>query len=501
MRHPLLGIDFHNNLENMDNNFFHKTAEIDKLLSSWLYRYLTPFGKITVIKSLGISKLSHIALVLPAINNNMTKDLEKILFRFLWNGKTDKVARKATYLPVSQGGLGMVDIKSFWAALKFSWIRRISTSEAFWTKILNEELAKSHHSTNSMLSLGPLDLAGLSKQIKNKFWSNVFKVASSMTTAAAYAMPNKLMLFPIFRNTLFKVGNRAIQSNVINGNNGRVNQVADFFKAGSQQFYSLQEFNAAHGTAVEQGRYDRIVDAIVVGIRSLNFNLGEAELHQQPRQSILTHIACSNTKGCRKYYDILRRQESDKVDTSGPENKWHTELGRILSIDFWNKAWISLSRLKLNNDLKWIQLQVLRNILKTNTIVCKFVPLVNDQCDFCHNSQETIRHLLFSCRLVQKFWNDLNLFLADNNIPQLPLNRLNILFGSLSEDCNSRENMLILLAKKFIWTAKFKDTAPKINIFKNTLKYFLYNQNIASEIRNKSDEFDNMWGRLYHILL
>ena len=136
----LLGVNIDNNLEKMDDNFYDKLEEIRKVLNSWLYRYLTPYGKITVIKSLALSKISHIALVLPTLKAKMIKDVEGILFKFLWNAKSEKVARKVTYLPSTMGGLSMVDVKTFWAGLKFSWIRRLSTSSAFWVKILNKEL-------------------------------------------------------------------------------------------------------------------------------------------------------------------------------------------------------------------------------------------------------------------------------------------------------------------------------------------------------------------------
>ena len=37
----LLGITFDNNLEKMDENFFEKIKEMEKVLNSWLYRYLS----------------------------------------------------------------------------------------------------------------------------------------------------------------------------------------------------------------------------------------------------------------------------------------------------------------------------------------------------------------------------------------------------------------------------------------------------------------------------
>ena len=186
---------------------------------------------------------------------------------------------------------------------------------------------------------------------------------------------------------------------------------------------------------------------------------------------------------------------------SGPEEKWHNELNSRLSVDFWNKSWKSLSQLKMNNDLKWIQYQILRNILKTNVIVSKFVPLVNPSCSFCNDSQESILHLMYDCRHVQSFWSAFNDFLANNTIPSLDVARTNILFGVKEEKINSLQNTLILLGKKYVWTSKFKGTAPRINIFQNILREYLNNLKMVHSILGKDDDFENTWGLLYLLLL
>ena len=87
----LLGINFDNKLEKMDQNYFEKINDIEKLLNRWLYRHMSPYGKIVVIKSLALSKLSHIALVVPNLAKNHLQKLEKILFSFLWSNKTAKI--------------------------------------------------------------------------------------------------------------------------------------------------------------------------------------------------------------------------------------------------------------------------------------------------------------------------------------------------------------------------------------------------------------------------
>jgi hypothetical protein len=80
----LLGIDFHSSLDGMECNFDSKIEEIEKLLNCWIHRTLTVYGKITVIKSLALSKLSHLALVLPNLDKKQLKIIENMFFKFLW---------------------------------------------------------------------------------------------------------------------------------------------------------------------------------------------------------------------------------------------------------------------------------------------------------------------------------------------------------------------------------------------------------------------------------
>ena len=107
----------------MDQNYFEKIKNINKMLQGWLYRHLTPYGKIVVIKSLALSKLSHIALVVPNLAKKDMKGLEQMLLSFLWSNKNAKVSKSDSLKPLKQGGLSMIDVSAFWKSLKCTWVR------------------------------------------------------------------------------------------------------------------------------------------------------------------------------------------------------------------------------------------------------------------------------------------------------------------------------------------------------------------------------------------
>ena len=68
----------------MNLNFSKKLDDIRKLYKCWLYRDLSPMGKVTIIKSLALSKLSHVVLVTPHLEDGSIKVLIDESFKFLW---------------------------------------------------------------------------------------------------------------------------------------------------------------------------------------------------------------------------------------------------------------------------------------------------------------------------------------------------------------------------------------------------------------------------------
>ena len=64
----LLGINFDQTLDQMDENYEGCFEKVKNELSSWRHRFLTVFGKIMVIKTMCLPKFTHIATVIPSLN-------------------------------------------------------------------------------------------------------------------------------------------------------------------------------------------------------------------------------------------------------------------------------------------------------------------------------------------------------------------------------------------------------------------------------------------------
>ena len=91
----------------------------------------------------------------------------------------------------------MVDIKQFWASLKFSWVRRLLKTSAFWPKILELDVQKVTGKFTpiiDMLQLGPNMLPSLSKKFNNKFWKQVFNGIGPFMQGALFCHPKKTVI-------------------------------------------------------------------------------------------------------------------------------------------------------------------------------------------------------------------------------------------------------------------------------------------------------------------
>ena len=135
----VLGVVFYTNVhETVLINYENKLKEMETLLNSWSRRNITPFGKITVIKTLVMSKVTHLFMNLPHPDEKFLHDLNLLLYSFLWNGNHDKMKRSGVCQAYQAGSLKTVDVRSFLSALKMGWLKRIMCDNGKITKIFSD---------------------------------------------------------------------------------------------------------------------------------------------------------------------------------------------------------------------------------------------------------------------------------------------------------------------------------------------------------------------------
>ena len=105
----ILGIHFsYDEKGNNDLNFSQKIGKLQTKLDMWSSRDLTIFGRVMILKILGLSQLVYSAsnLIVPRGTADLIK---KKLFRFLWRNKMEKIKRSGFYQDPNRGGIRMTD--------------------------------------------------------------------------------------------------------------------------------------------------------------------------------------------------------------------------------------------------------------------------------------------------------------------------------------------------------------------------------------------------------
>ena len=150
------------NITELDIN--NKKKDLQKLIYLWNSRNLTPYGKIAIIKSSLISKITHVLLFLPSPKNETFNELENVFKIFIWNEKSPKFRREILENLPDLGGMKITNLRAFDTALKISWMKRLLNQSEGWAEFpIRLKIHK-------VPMYGDLYAKSLLATIKNKFW-------------------------------------------------------------------------------------------------------------------------------------------------------------------------------------------------------------------------------------------------------------------------------------------------------------------------------------------
>ena len=57
------------------------------------------------------------------VPETLLKEIDTILFSYIWNNQPEKIKRSTLITPVKEGGLAMVDVHALHVTAKCSWLK------------------------------------------------------------------------------------------------------------------------------------------------------------------------------------------------------------------------------------------------------------------------------------------------------------------------------------------------------------------------------------------
>ena len=341
----ILGITFTTDLKNIsDINILQKMNSMIFELNLWRKRDLTPFGKVTVIKTLVISKIVHILISLPSPSPKILNELNKLFYDFLWDGKPDKIKRSVSKTKINKGGIGVIDVHIFDKALKLTWVRRYFNSHASWKLLFD----KMYPNFKEMFNYGDGYEPIITNEVIHPFWSSVVNYYYQLHKNFEFCSKQEVEATRFLFNSNIKIGKKVIKNKKLATSNiFSISQLRS-----NDTFLTLNELNRKLDRPLNFLEYNSIISVLKKYLNNYSQLKPYKEVIHTPA---LNHIM-SKEKGSS---DIYQKFIVFKKEITGFQ-RW----SKIT--DFSNEAWLASFQLLKNTTsdtkLRWLQYRILHYI-------------------------------------------------------------------------------------------------------------------------------------------
>ena len=278
-------------------NFKEKIQKIRPLIKLWNRRYLTPLGKITVIKTLLLPILNHLFISIPNPAEQTIKELNNIFFDFLWNGPA-KIKQNVVIKQYCEGGLRMINLKAFIDSMKLTWLRRVILSNSPWQSVINNTI-----NFNGLLVFGRCYTNAIQNKIKNKFWIDVLHAYSDILQLTGEDTEHFVLSSPIFYNNKIMIGNQPIY--IKKWDQQGIKSINDLIHENGE-FLSQDEFEHTYNIKTNFVQFLGLKQAIMAYARTYNIISFSKKLHT-PLLPASIHLLIKSKKGGKDFYTILNQ--------------------------------------------------------------------------------------------------------------------------------------------------------------------------------------------------
>ena len=266
---------------------------------NWQYRFLTPLGRACVAKTLLLSKLSHLAFVIPSVNKHKLKLIENEIYQFIWKG-ADKVARTAAKQSESRGGLNFPDIVSSWKAFKFSWFRRLRNNDSSWKHIFAYNLLNNFNLDLDTFQnkLGTLEYDRISKSFPNTFWVQCLHLIKPFLLEHLKMHPDNILTYPIWGSSVFMRNTLECKRAQFGSIGDNITYPLEITKFNNNeiQFLTSEEYEGKFGENPDPVCYTSLKQVIRMSIQKLGLRL-ESIQSLLPFQPPLVRLINYSVKG------------------------------------------------------------------------------------------------------------------------------------------------------------------------------------------------------------
>ena len=473
----ILGIIFTNDNNNITKcNLKPKIEQIQKAMAQWRRRNLTPLGRITVIKSLLISKLVHLLTALPDPSEEELKNLERLLFEFVWAGKRDPVKRAKVIQGYSHGGLNMLDVRAFTKSMKLSWLKRLFAANTTWQKVINYELPD----IQDILTYGSKQILKVSARTKNQFWKNVLEAFASFSSAFKPGMPQ------ILSEAVWYSDYTKFKCSVVNSWNKKgIRFIADLVNEDSGQLHTKSSLENSFGIKMTFLCFSSLMRSLPDEVKCAVIDKKCGPIIPARMNLVMNHVNFPRFA----YNTYIENKLTDVTRTDAKlQEKWRRDLAC-----FEDGSFGKVIKATKSTHSRMFQYKLMNRFLATNKYLKTIKIKDDDKCTFCKLEVETLAHMFWYCPKVQLFIAEIKIGLINEFSINIGINEKTWFFLT---DLRMMEVCIITIAKRVIYESRLNEVQPSFTHFRNKLKLEIEIEFQAARQKNKQKKFDKKWGTM-----
>lgn len=476
----VLGVKFSTDISTIsDLNYDGKLSEIRRILNRWRKRQLTPFGKITVIKTLVMSKLTYLFLNIPDPSEEFLQQTEAELYRFLWDSKPSRIKKETICQPYELGGLRMTSVFSCLSSLKISWLRRLRLDN---DSQLTQFVYNLFPRMKLLSSMGGEFASAIRESVDNCFWKDVLKHYRKLCCRCPPANPKEFMAEHIHYNIhIVRDKGTVYVKEWVDQNIVKISQLMNEHG----QFLSYCDFKRKFPTILRTNflLYEGIVSALRRYRDKFEY-MSEVDSVFEMENKVWLCIEAGN----KAVKNMLT--ETGTLPTA--VERWNSTFEEL----DWKKIFMKNFSSTRDTQLRWFQSRLLHRILPTKCYLHKLEIEDSPLCIYCHQEEETINHLFWHCDVVQTFWGQLwsLLLFHCTHCDRFTLTEKLVIFGwTETTKTDVVIDFILLIAKFFIWKCRFQNVHPVLDNFVHLLKYRYKIERTAACCRGTIVDFEKAW--------
>ena len=405
-----LGVYFGHDIKSrIKLNWEDKIKNVERCLQMWTKRNLSLVGRILIVKTFGISKLTYLASSV-ACSDEVVKKVHSLTYNFIWKGKRDHVKRDTIMAKKEDGGLNMTNFRLQEKALKAMMLKRILEPGNERWKILPQYYLNKFGPDYLILRIHSYKHNTLADFSVPKFYKDMIAAwhdcrydVSDMPPGNVKEIRQQIM----WENTHVKYKGKTlyfndwiekgiIYVNQVYNNNG-IFKEKDLLETLQGQPNAIMEIFMLKNAIPPDWK-------VALQAEKCTLNISR-KLHLTILVNNKTRLDLVNVKNSKIIYNVLVQKKKKPPSTKILWQNWFQEKNII-----WTNVYVEKLQLVKEPRLEAFNFKVINNILATPQKLFKWRIIDSDVCHLCFTRGD-LEHMMINCNYFADYYSKIKAIL------------------------------------------------------------------------------------------